>query len=95
MAAKRKKTSRKKAPKRGVVAKQAQAEFPSAKGAKLGVCRVCGAECGPKASLCGTHRALLARKRDRAIYLHIKGTPAGQALIEKAIKGGAVAHLGL
>jgi hypothetical protein len=95
MAAKKK--GRKKAPKKAAkgVAKQAQTKFPSAKGAKLGVCRVCGVECGPKATLCSTHRALLARKRDRAIYLHVKGTTAGKALIEKAIKDGAVSHLGL
>ena len=78
----------------GGVARQSQAEFPPAGGAKPGKCRVCGVDTGAKATLCATHRALLARKRDRALFLAIKATDVGKDLIDKAIKKGALSHLG-
>lgn len=90
MAAKAKKVSKKS---KAVPAKQEQAAFPT-KGTP-GQCRVCGVEVGPKATLCSTHRALLARKRDRALFLHIKSTDAGKDLIKKAVSKGVLAHLGL
>jgi hypothetical protein len=96
MAAKR--TKKKASAKKGngsVPAKQAQAEFPSAAKATPGKCRVCGVAVGPKATLCSTHRALLARKRDRALFLAIKQTQEGKDLIAKVTKKGVLDHLGL
>jgi hypothetical protein len=81
--------------KSGLPAVQPQKEFPSPQGAKAGTCRVCGADCGPKSSLCSTHRAHLSRKRDRALFLFIKKRPEGVSLIQKAIKAGACKHLGI
>lgn len=93
--AKAKKEKVKKVTRTGLPPRQGQKEFPSAQGAPLGKCRVCGVKCGPKSSLCTTHRAHLARKRDRSLFLFIKGRPEGRALIEKAIKAGATKHLGI
>jgi hypothetical protein len=76
-------------------AKQAQSDFPGALKASPGKCRVCGVAVGPKATLCGTHRALLARKRDRALFLAIKATDAGKDLIDRVTKKGVLEHLGL
>lgn len=78
-----------------VPARQAQSEFPNASKSTPGKCRVCGVAVGPKATLCQTHRALLARKRDRALFLAIKSTEAGRDLIDKVIKKGVLEHLGL
>lgn len=74
-------------------AKQEQTAFPT-KGTP-GQCRVCNAKVGPKATLCATHRALLARKRDRALFLAIKSTQEGKDLIAKVTKKGVLDHLGL
>ena len=91
--AKAKKAAKTKKANGSLPAKQAQAAFPS-KGTP-GKCRVCGVAVGPKATLCATHRALLARKRDRALFLAIKSTPEGKDLITKVTKKGVLDHLGL